>query len=283
MTIVSVASDLHLEFDGLTLPGGDILLLCGDTLVASKLDPFKTDADSRAQRKRYQKFCATELKKYWRVFAISGNHEFYGGVISDENDRIRDLFSEFAPNTQFLDNEWCEIEEGVRFIGSTLWATYGYGGPHQLAIQNGMNDFSRIHIRDEDDPSGFRTRKFTVEDANHLHQEALAYLRQAVDCSSPCVIMTHHSPTYLAINRKRFPDGRLDDAYASNLSDFILENSNIRIVCHGHSHYRYRAKIGDTKIAANPRGYYGHERMALGFDACEADFRLDSFEFVDAT
>ena len=281
MVVVSVASDLHLEFGDIVLPGGDILLLCGDTFVANRLEEAKNDADRRAQKKRYRKFCAEELRKYWKVLAIAGNHEFYHGVIPDELELIRDLFSEYAPNATLLDNEHVEIE-GVRFIGSTLWATHGCGTGNHLLIQQGMNDFRCIHVRDEEDPSGFRTRKFTVNDANRLHQEAVEFLKEAVKTELPCVIMTHHAPSYLVANRKRYPNQDMDDAYYSNQHALIEDNPGIKCWVFGHNHYRCRRKLGETWLVSNPRGYYGHERMSLAFDSTEADFRLKTFEFVDA-
>ena len=275
---VSVVSDLHLEFEYCSLPGGDLLLMAGDIFVASNLPEFRNDADSRAQKKRYRKFCAVELKKYHKVLKCMGNHSHYGGAIDDSAELIRDLFAEFSPNAQLLDNEYVEID-GVRFIASTLWATYGYGTANQLAIQDSTNDFKLIHVPDEEDSSGFRTRKFRVEDANRLHQEALAFIKGAVEVDK-CILMTHHAPTYLACNRKRFPNGDMDDAYASNLHEFILDNPQIRMAFHGHSHYRYRANIGETKVAANPRGYYSYERESRSFDAAECDFDLSRFEFI---
>lgn len=279
MTTVSVVSDIHLEFGQCELPGGDILLLCGDTFVADYLREARSDADARSQKKRYREFCAKELSKYWRVLAIGGNHEHYHGVLTDTSELVGDLFSEFAPNATWLDDQLVEID-GVRFIGSTLWATYGYGTANQLPIQDGLNDFRLIWVPDEGDSTGFATRKFTVEDANRLHQEALVFLKEAVNTEMPCVVFTHHAPTYLACNRKRFPNGDMDDAYASNQSELILNHPNIKCFFSGHSHYRFRTKIGETKVASNPRGYYGHERASLGFDSRECDFSLETFEFI---
>ena len=254
-------------------------MLCGDTFVASRLAEFRNDADSRAQKKRYRRFCREELKKYERVLAIAGNHEFYGGVMPDDSELVTDLFSEFAPNASFLDNAGIEID-GVRFIASTLWATYGHGTANHMLIQDSMNDFQLIHVPCESDESGFKTRKFCVADANRLHQEAIAFLKEAVQTELPRVVFTHHAPTYFACNRKRFPNGDMDDAYASNQSEFILSNPGIKCWFSGHSHYRYRTKIGETKVAANPRGYYGYERESMSFDARELDWCLETFEFV---
>jgi len=279
MTIVSVASDLHLEFADCQLPGGDILLLCGDAFVADYLRENRTDADARAQKKRYRRFCAEELRKYSRVLYTLGNHDFYHGIMSDTPGLIRDLFSEFSPNTRLLDNQFEEID-GVRFVGSTLWATYGCGTANHMVIQEGSNDFNLIRVPTDKGEWGRSYRKFTVDDANQLHQETLVFLKEAVKTELPCVVMTHHAPTYLACNRKRFPDGSMDDAYASNQSEFILGNPNAKCVFHGHSHYRYRATIGETKVASNPRGYYGCESAAFDFDSREQDFQLEDFTYI---
>jgi hypothetical protein len=281
MAIVSVSSDLHLGFEYCKLPGGDILLLPGDIFdEANRLQKRKNDADSRALRKRYHKFCAQELRKYALVLYTPGNHEGYYGVIPDDYALIKDMFSDLAPNTHLLDNATMDID-GVRFIGSTLWATYGYGTANELLIREGMNDFALIDVPREENKFGFETRKFAVADANRLHHEAVTYIGKALDTELPCVAFTHHAPSYLSCNRKRFPDGRMDDAYASNLQDLILDHPNCKVWTHGHSHYRYRAKVGDTKITANPRGYYGHERSSMHFNSAEADFDLKTFEFVD--
>ena len=69
MTTVSVLSDAHLEFSPLELPGGDILLLCGDTLVAKHLQEGEFSTE---RRERYEEFCAKQLSKYGKVLAISG-------------------------------------------------------------------------------------------------------------------------------------------------------------------------------------------------------------------
>ena len=42
MSVVSVMSDLHLEFADIELPGGDILLLPGDIFLAASLKPEVT-------------------------------------------------------------------------------------------------------------------------------------------------------------------------------------------------------------------------------------------------
>jgi hypothetical protein len=191
-----------------------------------------------------------------------------------------------------LDNEWAEIE-GVRFIGSTLWAPCGYGTANHFPIQDGLNDFHFIRTKHPsiafrpDEPEATYSfdgptdaRRFFVADAYRLHQEAKAFLEEAVKTELPCVIMTHHAPSYMAKNAKRYPSTELDEAYMCNLHPFIEAHPNIKAAFSGHTHYRWRNKIGETKLAANPRGYYPHERMSHGFDVRESDFDLNKMEFI---
>ena len=288
MTVVSVVSDLHLEFSDTELPGGDILLLCGDIFVARHLE----DTVSLERKWRYERFCREELSKYEKVLKVAGNHTYYRSSIEKAPGLIRKLFTECAPHAQLLDNEWVEIN-GVRFIGSTLWAPCGYGTAYHMAIQDGLNDFSLIRTTHpsiafkQDDPEAAYSfdgptddRRFFVADAHRLHQEALGFLREAVQTELPCVILTHHAPTFFAKNSKRYPGQELDEAYFSNQHAFIESNPHIKLWGCGHSHYRFRAQIGEVKVTANPRGYYPNERMSHGFDPREADFDLATMEFV---
>ena len=272
MTIVSGLSDLHLEWDDLyNLPGGDILLVAGDLLIGGELNPERTDGEARRNRDRYTRFIAEEFRKYWRVLVVLGNHDYWGCYINEAPGIIRAFLARYAPNATLLHNDFVELD-GVRFVGSTLWATYGQGTANHYLLQKGMKDFARIKKHGD---------RFLVGDIYKEHQAAISFLHRALSTDKPCVVMTHHAPSYIAINRKRFPYGNWDDAYASNQHNLILD-AKPRLWLHGHVHSRYRAAVGDTKIVANPRGYYGEERMSLGFDPTEADFRLNDFEFVDA-
>ena len=271
MTTASGCSDLHIEWDDLyNLPGGDILLVAGDLLIGGELNPERTDGEARRNRERYTRFVAEEFRKYWRVLVVLGNHDYWGCYLGEAPVIIRAFLAKYAPNAVLLDDEFTEID-GVRFIGSTLWATYGCGTANHYLLQKGMKDFARIKKHGA---------RFLVGDLNAAHQRSVAFLQQALLTDKPCVVITHHAPTYLAINRKRFPDGNWDDAYASNQHELILNSPQVKVWLHGHVHYRYRKQIGETRIVANPRGYYGEERMSLGFDSTECDFRLDNFEFI---
>ena len=278
MTIISFVSDLHLEFQDCILPGGDILLVGGDTLISGHLRECATDGEALRWKPVYERFIAEEFRKYWRVFVIMGNHDFWQMRLDTAVPLVRAFLAKHAPNATLLDDEWVETD-GVRIIGSTLWATYGIGTAYHVLIQEELKDFVRIKVYDT---VALRERKLVVGDLAERHEQCMDFLRKAVKTEKPCIIMTHHSPTYLAANRKRFPDCRFDDAYCANQHEFILDNSQIKLWVHGHSHYRYRATIGETRIVSNSRGYYGYDdgATALGFDATEADFDVATMDFA---
>ena len=67
------------------------------------------------------------------------------------------------------------------------------------------------------------------------------------------VVITHHG-----ISRQSVPDhfmgGPSQPAYTSELTEFVLGHP-CRLWIHGHTHWAFDYKIGETRVLANPRGY----------------------------
>jgi Icc-related predicted phosphoesterase len=289
----SVMSDLHLEFHALgDLSGGDILILSGDIWTVAPMRERAQDADSRKLRKRYTKFCVEELSKYKIIFLVLGNHEYYHGIFEDTPNILREFLAKHVPHAIVLDNEFHDWE-GVRFIGSTLWATYGYNGINHVAIQRGMNDFTciRTHIRleDYDFPLPSRGRTLIVRDLWYEHFKARVFLHDALEWKGlekklrglpvsyeggrnelPSVVITHHAPSWLCDKE----GGILTEGYASNQHDLILREKPV-MWTHGHTHESGRVTVGNTLIVSNQRGIFGCERSANFFDPTAADFTLE--------
>jgi Icc-related predicted phosphoesterase len=270
----SVLSDLHLEFCTLkNLPGGDILILSGDTWVVGPMRPNANDADSRALKKSYKKFCAEELSKYEIVFVVMGNHDHYGCLFEETANTLRAFLKEFCPNAVLLDNEYYDFE-GVRFIGSTFWSTYGNGTAAHVTIQTKMNDFHRIKTKKSltEYPLPSDGRKIIVPDIYEQHFISQTFLDDALRTAElPCVVITHHAPSLLCL--PRFND-IFNDAYASNQHNLIYRYKPA-MWTHGHTHYSKRLNVDGTLVVSNQRGYYGHEKCAWHFDPTAADFTLE--------
>ena len=47
----------------------------------------------------------------------------------------------------------------------------------------------------------------------------------------------------------------MNGAYHSSLEDVMLDNENIVLWTHGHTHHCFDYKIGQCRVVCNPRGY----------------------------
>jgi hypothetical protein len=82
----------------------------------------------------------------------------------------------------------------------------------------------------------------------------------------PVVVVTHHSPSKLSTKPKYQHDTIMNGAYSSDLSDFILDNPQIKVWTHGHTHDFFDYMVGSTRVICNPRGYKYYEERADEFD-----------------
>jgi Icc-related predicted phosphoesterase len=241
--------------------------------------PKAQDADSRALRKRYIKFCQEELSKYKTVLLVMGNHEYYGGIFEDTANILCEFLSKHASHAILLDNETYEME-GVLFIGSTLWATYGASGPFHVVIQKGMNDFHCIRTRkrlyDEDIPIPSKGRTLIVPDIYNQFMISEAFIRRKLSQNNkkPMVVITHHAPSYFCL-AELFDN--FNDAYASN-QHMLIDSFPPVMWTYGHTHNSKRVRINNTLIVSNQRGYFDFERCARFFDPSAADFTLEEIK-----
>jgi hypothetical protein len=83
----------------------------------------------------------------------------------------------------------------------------------------------------------------------------------------PVVVMTHHAPSKASTKPRYLNDTIMNGAYSSDLSEMILDNPEIKVWTHGHTHDQFDYMIGSTRIVCNPRGYKGYEECADHFDA----------------
>ncbi len=271
---IHVVSDIHLELGHIPhLPGGDLLLLCGDTVVAYKL---AHDIDGHAGV--CETFFTKQVSKYARILVLMGNHEHYHGVIDDTPTIYRSFLAEFAPHARLLDND-VEVIDGTAFVGSTLWAPCQRNREPWVEsyIGDGMNDFRLIKTLD-DAESFPGVRRFTTADARARHKKAVAWIKRIVKKHGRVVVMTHHAPS-LACNTKYKSSGHpsgdvLTPAYCSDLESIMHLNPHISHWLHGHTHHDTDILIGNTRVMSNQHGYWGHEYIARNFDAARGEFEI---------
>jgi len=281
---VHIASDLHINFDTgydtLVLPGGDLLLLCGDLLEAGHIRLAHTVGRGMGTLDAYHKFCDTQLPKYGQVLYVFGNHEYYNHDFSTARKRIEPLL---PPNVTILQNNYVKVEDYLIW-GATMWTDNDRGNPVvRQAVSSGMSDFRVI----KHEPSKlvnngmgeFYTHKFSIWDAEQEHRFSRARLEEFLLAypNHKTIVMTHHAPSYesIASEYREHVHGYINHAYYSDLTSLILDNPQIKLWAHGHVHSMNDYQIGNCRVVSNPRGYAGYERQAERFEQASSKIWID--------
>lgn len=271
---IALASDLHLEFETITLPnteGAKVLILSGDICVAHSLHdhpidkPVPADAMKPGRNQsaayKYREFFNHVSAEYDYVVYVAGNHEFYHGRYPDAYNWLYEEMKRYD-NIHFLDMDDITIDD-ITFVGGTLWTDMNKNDPTTMQLIEGMmNDFRIIRN------SQRNYARFSPLDAVVHHRETLEYIKSVVDSdtSKKYVVVGHHAPTSLSIHERYRNEYYMNGGYYSDLSEFILDRPQIVLWTHGHMHNPSDYMMGETRIVCNPRGYKGHDPHADHFE-----------------
>ena len=234
---IQYCSDLHMEFHKNMRfmksqplePVGDVLVIAGDIGYL---------VDTTIPHLRFWKWAS---ENYRRVLMIAGNHEFYNnGDIAAQGESWQKMF---LPNVGYYHNKVVRIDN-VDFILSTLWSRIP--PVDELAIQNGMNDYTQIL---------YNKRRLIPQNINDEFEKNFAFIQRAVNESDAekIIVVTHQLPTFSALEEK-YKGDVLNAAYATELGNYIAD-SRISAWIYGHSHHATDMMIGNTHLVSNPLGY----------------------------
>ena len=269
---IAICSDIHLEFGDIDLKNtekADLLIISGDLLIAEYLHQFPEDGsileDTEQSFKRrkafeFRAFIRRINEEFPKTIVIAGNHEFYHGKWERTLCTLRQEYLKY-PNITFLEDEHIIINDIV-FVGGTLWSDMNKLDPITISsIRYLMNDFKLI-IHD-----GENFRKVSPEDAIIRHKRTLKYFSEIIkkNHDKKVVVVGHHSPSRQSIHQRYKNDFEMNGGYSSDLDNFILENPNIILWTHGHTHFPFDYMIGSTRVLCNPRGYHEREESAYNF------------------
>lgn len=284
---IAVCSDLHLEFGDLHLSndeGADVLVLSGDILVAKdleSLDPILADSRRGEKAKMYFEFIRRCCEEFKMVLYVAGNHEHYHGDYAETFKLLR----KYLPfnNLMILDKESVRID-GVIFFGGTLWTDMNKEDPNTMySIGGMMNDFRIVEnsnrmvsykvpvFGDSEEVSGLKFKErpalFSAEDAVEDHKAFLAQLNTCLKLNptTKFVVVGHHAPSKMSTHPRYKDEYLMNGAYSSDLSELMLDNRNIKVWTHGHTHEDFDYMIGTCRVVCNPRGYDGYEDRADKF------------------
>jgi Icc-related predicted phosphoesterase len=267
---IAYCSDLHLEFKTLELTNtenADVLVLAGDILNAQDLYKHKQPGmlpplpwgAGQASAYRFREFLERVNSEFKNIIVIAGNHEFYSGKWVKSLKHLRDEYSNYS-NIHFLERDIISIND-VTFVGGSLWTDMNRFDPLTLhATRDMMQDYNMIRHDD------LEYRKLKPADTAKRHKETLGYFKEVVKDKEKVVIVSHHAPSVLSVNEMYRGHFAMNGAYYSDLSEFILDNPQIKLWVHGHMHDDIDYTLGETRVVCNPRGYAGYETRANTFN-----------------
>lgn len=269
---ITLVSDLHLEFGDCELvnsQNADVLILGGDIMIAQDLhDHPESTSDlvniivknqqglgrRHESSNLFRNFLKRVSKEFPHVIYIAGNHEFYHGKYPETYDYLREEVAKYS-NIYFLEQEIKEIDE-ITFIGGTLWTDMNKRDPVTInACASMMNDYRTIRM------PGKGYAKLRPEVTIRQHDQTVKFIKSVVEGNrdKKYVVVGHHAPSKISCKPRYQKDHLLNGAYSSDLSELILNNPQIKLWTHGHTHDKFDYMIGETRIVCNPRGYIGYE------------------------
>jgi predicted phosphodiesterase len=234
-----ILSDSHLEFSSFEPPptDADVIVLAGDIGKGAK-----------------GVYWAREVFPEKPILYVPGNHEFYG---TQRSETLSLLHIAGKQNRVHLldDGELVMKQEGVRFLGCTLWTDFClYGEMKQkIAMKEGQRRLSDFRVIQEGSCG-----HFSPAHSIDLHQKSLAWLKAKLDepFDGKTVVITHHLPSMQSVV-DRFKNDLLSACFASEVS-YLFGKMDIWI--HGHTHDNLDYEANGTRVICNPRGYVTSQR-----------------------
>ncbi len=261
---LQLISDLHLErqtdFQTIAAPGVDLLVLAGDVGSYQAGSRLVTDDFGLGR------FSPKRADAAWpRVLYVPGNHEYDSLDFPTAQARLRETCAELG--IDWLDRETLVID-GVRFIGTTLWADFDALAAReptptkQLAAREKAFRAANHYLRKYSTLIG--GQHMLAEGMRDLSLECQAWLREALEqpFDGPTVAVTHFAPSL----RSADPRYGLTPGTAGfcNSLDELLPFADLWLHGHLHCAHDYVAESpsgprGDVphrcRVVANPLGY----------------------------
>lgn len=255
---IDLMSDLHLEFfeswgiypDYEQLfrnQDSDTLIIAGDIMTC--LPSLKNDMA--------EDFFNEATSRYKHTLCVLGNHDYWNRApwADRKTCNFETMRKECVlryPAVTFL-NPTTPVtlmdtdNRPIRVIGDTLWTN-----PKEVyrnVVYRRMNDYKEIFKEDGS--------KITVNDTVKVHLATVKAMGETLERykDDTFIVVTHHLPYPFC----RYPNDPMTSAYATDLSEFILDHPNIRLWCAGHSHDWVDDFVGDCRIVSNPHGYVNVE------------------------
>jgi predicted phosphodiesterase len=156
------------------------------------------------------------------MFAINGNHDYYG-----------EYFFDAMYGTKTLE------VNGIKIAGATLWTDLSRNIDWIMYV-NGLIDYRYI--------KGVTQQAMMETHSAHKH-----FLFN----SEADIIVSHHTPSLRSVH-ERYRGSPFNASFSNDLDEQILAMKKPpKLWIHGHTHDRFDYMIGQTRVICYPRGYRG--------------------------
>jgi predicted phosphodiesterase len=154
------------------------------------------------------------------MFAINGNHDYYGASFSDVYMHL---------HTKTVGD--------IKIAGATLWTDLSKHIDWVYYV-NGLIDKRYIHDLNQED----------MVATHDYHKKFLL-------TSEADIIVSHHTPSLRSIH-PRYENSPYNPSFSNDMEeDILLMKKPPKIWIHGHTHNRFDYMIGETRVICHPRGY----------------------------
>lgn len=231
---LTLMSDLHLEFwedprkliDNIVelTPQSDIIALAGDIgVLAQNYDDIER--------------LLILLTQKGKVIYTPGNHEYYGRKFECGEADLQQLRFNLRHTKDLVINtgqpEWVEIQGCYNILVGTMWFE-----------KKDYTDYEKWCLAD-----------FKVKNLEHyIYKYNDDFMRMLEKTDKRNIIaISHHSPTYRSVGKK-YIGSALNQFFCNNF-DYLLEDKDVLLACHGHLHDAVDFRLGNTRVVSNPFGY----------------------------
>jgi Icc-related predicted phosphoesterase len=257
---IQLFSDLHLERDPDFVPTidplTDIIVLAGDIGSYQARSRLLFDDFGLAR------FAPAGLPAPGvKVLYVPGNHEFDTLDYDATQARLRATCAAFG--ITWLDREVLVID-GVRFIGTTLWADFDAAAAAEPDPAKALKAREKAFRAANYYLSGNTTLRAGVpmfaEEQRALSLECQAWLRAALaePFDGKTVVVTHYAPSLRSAD-PRYGVTPGTAGFCNALDDLVAQAD---LWMHGHLHCANDYLLGGCRVIANPLGYLNKGEQA---------------------
>lgn len=258
--LIRLVSDVHLEhYVHATVPAG----MSWDQLAVPP-----RDRDSESVLVIAGDFCEFQYiyfyanmwkelaKRFKDIVYVPGNHEYFGNSTPYGKNtffHFKELLRKYG-RIHLLDNTGVTID-GTRFFGTTLWTDYADDPISMLACMR----FPEFRFALDDNNGAPRTP--VPQDYVNRYRVAVEALNKELEKGEDVVVITHFGPTHGSIHERyrSHPTPEINNHFAVRLENTILDNPQIKLWLHGHTHTQFEYTCGETRVICNPTGYPGED------------------------